>query len=66
VPGSTVVSDQGAAFNHMASVVGGDHLTCNHSDSFVSEDSVNSNTVECANHWLKVFLNRKGTLYQHT
>jgi hypothetical protein len=56
-----VVSDQGAAFNHLGSIVGGDHLTVNHSESFVSPEGVNSNTVECANHWLKVFLNRHGT-----
>ena len=55
------MSDQGAAFNQMGSVVSGDHLTVNHSESFVSEEGINSNTVECANHWLKVFLNRHGT-----
>jgi hypothetical protein len=30
-PGTTVVSDMGAAFNHMADIVGGEHLTVNHS-----------------------------------
>jgi hypothetical protein len=43
-PGPTVVSDQGAAFNHMSSIVGGDRLTVNHSKTFVSPEGVNSNS----------------------
>ena len=57
--GTTVVSDQGAAFLHMKSVVGGDHLTVNHSKGF-SQNGIDSNTVETRNKQIKDFLKRHG------
>jgi hypothetical protein len=37
-PGTMVVSDMGAAFNHMADVVGWEHLTVNHSKFYKEQD----------------------------
>jgi hypothetical protein len=60
-PGTTVVSDMGAAFNHMADVIGGEHLTVNHSKFYKDpKTGVHSNDLEGCNHLIKAWMNRHG------
>jgi hypothetical protein len=62
--GSTIFSDRGAAFNHMAAVTGGTHGTVNHSKTFVDPvTGINSNTVEGRNKQMKEFLKRSGRTF---
>jgi hypothetical protein len=59
-PGSTVFSDAGVAFAHMAHVVGGDHFTVNHSKFFKDpETGVHSNPVESRNRQLKDWMSKR-------
>ena len=53
-PGTAVVSDSHAAFNHASEIVGGIHLTVNHSQHLVNPRTrVHINNVECRNRHIK-------------